>query len=81
MDAVLEPTRQAAPAEQRLRMSYEEYHEWADEDAHAEWVNGEVIVFTPAKPRHADLIGWLVTLLRFYTQFFKLARVMPASMK
>lgn len=27
-----------------LRMSYEEYRAWADEDVHAEWVDGEVIV-------------------------------------
>ena len=25
---------------QPLRMSYEEYLAWADEDVHAEWVNG-----------------------------------------
>lgn len=81
MDAVLDPTREAAPAEQRLRMSYKEYCEWTDEETRAEWVDGEVILFMPAKPRHADLIGWLIALLRIYTQFFNLARVMPASIE
>lgn len=81
MDAVLEPIHEAAPAEQRLRMSYEEYSEWAGEGTRAEWVNGEVIVLMPAKPRHADLIGFLVALLRNYTSFFNLARVMLASIE
>lgn len=81
MDAVLEKTHDAAPAEQRLRMSYEEYREWADEDTHAEWVDGEVIVFMPAKPRHSRLIGFLVALLSNYLEFFSLGQVMPASIE
>ena len=36
----------------RLKMSYEEFLDWADEDTHAEWVDGEVIVFTPVKEIH-----------------------------
>ncbi len=36
---------------QRLRMSYEEFLAWADEDVHAEWVDGEVIVQMPPKDR------------------------------
>jgi hypothetical protein len=32
-----------ANREQRLRMSYEEYLAWANEDVLAEWVNGEIL--------------------------------------
>lgn len=34
------------------RMSYEEFLEWCDEDIWAEWVDGEVIVLSPANDRH-----------------------------
>jgi len=35
-----------------LKMSYDAFLEWADEDSHAEWVDGEVITFMPAKDVH-----------------------------
>ena len=34
---------------ERLRMSYEDYLQWADEDVHAEWVDGEVIIQMPPR--------------------------------
>jgi Uma2 family endonuclease len=74
MEKVLIPVQ----TEQRLRMSYEEFLEWADEDTHAEWVDGEVIVFMPAKTVHADLAIFLAALLRFFTQFFGLGKVLAA---
>lgn len=62
----------------RLRMSYEEFRTWADEDVHAEWVDGEVIVFMPPKTRHQDLVTFLVALLRFFVDFFRLGKVHSA---
>ncbi len=52
---VTAPTRQG----QRLRMSYEEYLAWADEDIHAEWVNGEVIVHKPPKIQQQRVVRFL----------------------
>lgn len=46
----------------RLRMSYEQFLQWANEDVHAEWVDGEVIVFMPPNSRHQGLVGFLTTL-------------------
>jgi Uma2 family endonuclease/DNA-binding XRE family transcriptional regulator len=43
-------------------MSYEEFLAWSDEDTHAEWVNGEVIVFMPPKIIHQK-VGWFLTML------------------
>ena len=48
---------------QRLRRSYEEYLAWADEDIHAEWVNGEVIIQRSAKPPHQAVVSFLMKLL------------------
>jgi Uma2 family endonuclease len=48
------------------RMSYEEFLEWCDEDTWAEWVDGEVIVLSPAGDRHQDLSDWLAFILRAF---------------
>lgn len=70
---------QAPPRqEQRLRMTYEEFLAWADEDVHAEWEDGEVIVFMPPKDRHQDVVTFLVTLLRLFADFFHLGKVRTA---
>ena len=45
------------------KMTYEEFLQWCDEDTWAEWVNGEVIVLTPASKRHQQLVVFLTRLL------------------
>lgn len=52
-------------SEYRLQMSYETFHEWA-EDIHAEWVDGEVIVFSMAKRVHQNVIDFLIRLIGLY---------------
>lgn len=69
--------------EQSLKMSYEEYLSWADEDTHAEWVDGEVIVFMPAKDIHQAVVGFLYHLLTSFIDLFQLGqiRVAPLGMR
>ena len=62
----------------RLRMSYEEFLAWADEDVHAEWVNGEVIVHMPPKYTHQNIVAFLTSLLRFFVDFFDLGTICTA---
>jgi Uma2 family endonuclease len=64
--------------ERRLPMSYEEFLAWADEDVHAEWVDGEVTVFVPPNERHQQIVGFLVTLLRLYVRSLRLGEVLQA---
>ena len=71
-------TTPLAGQEQRLRMSYEEYLAWADEDVHAEWVNGEVIVQMPPKQPHQIFVAFLIQLLGMFIQLFHLGRLLPA---
>lgn len=61
---------------QRLRMSYEEYLAWAGEDVHAEWVNGEVIVQMPSKPRHQQVVAFLLRLLGLFIELFETGRLL-----
>ena len=70
-----EETRSPAPG---VRMSYEEFLEWCDEDTWAEWVDGEVIVFSPASTRHQDLADFLVSVLRIYAEARNLGVVCSA---
>ena len=75
---------QAPPRyEQRLRMTYEEFLAWADEDVHAEWEEGEVIVFMLPKDRHQDLVRFLAVLLDLFVQFLRLGQIRfaPFEMK
>jgi Uma2 family endonuclease len=49
-----------------LRMTEEEFVAWCDEDTRAEWVDGEVIVPSPANLKHVDLAGFLNLILRVF---------------
>ena len=75
LDVLFTPTR--------LRMSYEEFLEWADEDTLAEWVNGEVIMTSPASNRHQDISGFLESMLRIFVETKQLGavRTAPFQMK
>ena len=65
-------------AERRLKMTYDEFLDWADEDVHAEWVDGEVTVFVPPPIRHQDLVLFLASLLSWYARSLDLGRVIVA---
>jgi Uma2 family endonuclease len=57
-----------APSPPPKKMTYEEFLAWADEDTWAEWVDGEVIILTPASNRHQMLAGFLIVLLRHFVE-------------
>ena len=58
------PVAPAAPP----KMTYEEFLDWADEDTHAEWVNGEVVFMSPVSNLHQDVSGFLLQCLLFFVQ-------------
>jgi len=62
----------------RLRMSYEQFLAWSHDDTHAEWVEGEVIVFMPPKTRHQEIAQFLSKLLGLYVDLFRLGKVFTA---
>jgi Uma2 family endonuclease len=63
--------------EQRIPMSYDQFLEYAA-DIHAEWVNGEAIIFMPPKVIHQHIVGFLYMLLSLYTRPRNLGMVMVA---
>lgn len=64
-------------------MTYEEFLAWCDEDTWAEWVDGAVLVFSPANNEHQNLADFLVSVLRIYTEVHDLGvvRSAPFQMK
>ncbi len=62
----------------RGKITFEEFLEWTDEDTHAEWEDGEVIMVSPASIAHQDLSGWLGMILRGYVRQRKLGQVISA---
>lgn len=52
-----------ATHERRLRMSYEEWAAWGEQEFKSEWVDGEVIVFMSASLRHVRLQLFVYALL------------------
>jgi len=54
------PVREARPDPP---VSYQDFLAWADEDTHAEWVDGRIYVMSPASDRHQDLARFLTSML------------------
>lgn len=70
----LTPAQQEPPRE---KMTYEEFLDWVDEDTYAEWVDGEIIMMSPASDRHQDIVRFLTTLLSIYCETYDLGIIRP----
>src|SRR5438067_1477679 len=70
----VEALRQPPPG----KLSYEEFLDWCDEDTRAEWVDGEVIVVSPASRPHQGLALFLSALLQFIVEQDDLGVVLAA---
>jgi Uma2 family endonuclease len=71
-------TQQPLNAEQRIPMTYLEFQNRFDEDTHAEWVNGETVIFMPPTIRHQDIVTFLIVLVGAFVRTFNLGKVLTA---
>jgi len=62
----------------KTKVSFEEFHDWCDEDTWAEWVDGEVIMVSPASSRHEEVTSFLETVMRIYVEDRALGRLLRA---
>lgn len=78
-----EPLKTQEKAAPPGKMTYEEFLAWADEDTWAEWVNGEVVILSPASLRHQQLATFFATSINFFVDAHKLGVVLtpPFQMK
>jgi Uma2 family endonuclease len=60
------------------RMTYEEFLDWADEDTLAEWVDGEVVMYSPASRRHQSIADFLTGVMRAFVEQRDLGVVLSA---
>lgn len=58
---------QERPGSQTLRMSFEEYLDWLDEDVRAEWVDGEVIEIMPVTWVHQLCANFICKLIDYWS--------------
>ncbi len=67
----------------RHLVTYDEFLTWADEDTLAEWVDGEVMMYSPANDRHQDVSGFLQSVMRSFVEVRQLGivRSAPFQMK
>ena len=77
------PQHTPMPASAPAHMTYEEFLVWADEDTLAEWVDGAVIMASPASRRHQDIVKFLLITMSLYADVHTLGAVMepPFQMK
>lgn len=61
-----------------IAMTYDEFLDWADEDTLAEWVNGKVIMTSPASLRHQLIAQFLGRILAGYAEVGRLGSVVSA---
>ncbi|MEA3340129.1 MAG: Uma2 family endonuclease [Chloroflexota bacterium] len=62
----------------RQKMTYEEFLAWANEDTLAEWVDGEVVMYSPASRRHQSIAGFLTSVMRSFVEQHDLGIVLNA---
>jgi len=64
-------------------VSYEQLLEWADEDTHAEWVDGKIEMSSPARLRHQLVMGFLYRVVSAFVDVFELGSLVlpPFQMK
>ena len=77
------PATPLAPEPPRNKLSFEEFLAWSDGDCWAEWVDGEVVLMSPASPEHQRLLQFIYKLLDAWVQARRLGEVFvaPIAMK
>jgi Uma2 family endonuclease len=75
---VMEAVNERIRVDEHIPMSYAEFLDQIGEDVHAEWVNGEAIVFGPPNTRHQTVVILLAALLTNFVRYFQLGRVLVA---
>jgi Uma2 family endonuclease len=58
-------------------MTYEEFLDWLDEDTRAEWVDGQVILMSPASYAHQTIVTFLLKVLSEFAATHDRGEVIP----
>ena len=61
-------------------ISIEQFLEWREEDIQAEWVDGEVIIMSPASRKHQQIADFLSAILRIFSETKNLGLTISAPL-
>lgn len=64
----METVAATQPTPTSTKLTYEEFLDWCDEDTWAEWVDGKVIIMSPASYFHQELARFLAAVLGIYVE-------------
>jgi Uma2 family endonuclease len=79
-DHLIEPSPVAGvPVFPPGKISEQQFAASCDEDTRAEWVDGEVLMMSPANLEHCDLEAWLLSLLRMLVEQHDLGIVLSEA--
>jgi Uma2 family endonuclease len=83
MVTIPQPIAMLADREQRVAMTYEQFHALIGETVHAEWANEEAVIFMPPDDRHQALLGFLHLLVAGFAELLDLGvvRIAPFEMR
>ncbi|RME77682.1 MAG: Uma2 family endonuclease [Chloroflexi bacterium] len=70
---------QFTPIQATEKLTFEEFLQ-TYMDVHAELVNGDVQIMTPATDKHQDLVGWLSSIMRLFAETHGLGVVRSAPL-
>jgi Uma2 family endonuclease len=74
LDSYEQEAAMSLPAMQHPEsISFEDFLATLDEDAHAEWVDGQVVPMSPVSERHDAVVGFIYAILRGYVRRKKIA--------
>ena len=62
----------------KTKLTFEEFLAWCDEDTWAEWVDGEVVMVSPASVDHQNVGSLIEKILGIYVEARDLGKVMRA---
>jgi Uma2 family endonuclease len=77
------PIQPSSSSEPPAKLTYEQFLEWADEDTLAEWVDGAIVMTSPASLRHQEIINFLIGAMSSFVTIHQLGKVLdgPFQMK
>src|SRR5438105_350151 len=58
-------------------MTYDEFLDWLDEDTRAEWVDGQVIIMSPASYVHQSIVNFIANILTLFVDAHDCGEVIP----
>jgi Uma2 family endonuclease len=61
------------------KISYEAFLDWADEDTHAEWVDGVIEMTSPASYKHQNILVFFDRVLGLFTEMNNLGKVLTSG--